>query len=584
MKRIPPDPAPPPANSGAEEWQRPSPFAILFFAGSTVRHVVRGLQAAALPWLALFLTVRDDPGQMRSFVVFLWIFAGLIVVAVATYAVVQWLCFRFLIARDRLFVRRGFIRKSTLDMPFDRVQGMNVERSLVDRIVGLVTVTLDTSGSAQAEGSLPSVRTEVAQRLRTQVARRRKDADRIGAEEGAGGGGNRAGASRAEKEDPDSGGLEGRSPGAEAGANGSNRWGRTLLGLGPADMVRIGLANRNFIVMAAIFGLVADLLSPGPGLEPVLELLASGVESAAGTFAELGAFLQLALVVVVVFLLLAAAFVQTTTAAFLRHHNFTLWHDGSAIGGGTFRSRAGLLTQREIVVRTPRIQQLTVNQDLVLRCFGKFRMRALPAATLVAQGGRSPGALNLAEVLEVPVLGGRSAEELGRLAFGREGRGIAVLPGDGRFRRVSPWYIRALAMRIWLVGGAALGFALAEWGPPGPAGDGWVAQWLTWWLALAPVAALLGWQLWRRRGYLHDDDGLASRRGFLGTTVEACLMRKAQAAVVKRSPLQRRRGLATLIVRLACGKIVLPYLEAGRAQELHDYILYRVESSQRRWH
>ncbi len=580
MNRDHTDRASPPANSGAEDWQRPSPFAMLFFAASTIKFVIRALQAAFLPWLALFLTMRDDTDEMRSFVIFLWAFAGLIVVAVAAYSVTQWVCFRFRIGTDRLLIRRGFIRKSTLDMPFERVQGMNIERSPVDRIVGLVTVTLDTSGSAQAEGSLPSLKTEVADLLRARVARRRQSGEETGD----------AGQDATERGKPGTGGMYAgygadvaRMSVATAASEGPAGRRRMLLKLTAADLIRIGLANRNFIFVAAIAGLVADLISPGVGLEPILELLAQGAESAAGSLSGLGALARLALAAVVLLVLLAGAFVLTVTAALLRHYNFTLWHSGGG-SGGIFRSRAGLLTQREVVVRSVRIQQLSVSQDPVLRCFGRFRMRALPAATIVAQSGQAPGGLNLADTLEVPILRGRSAEELRALAFGREAGGIAVLPGDGRFKRVSPWFIRVLALRFWLVAGVMLGFAFAEWGPPDLAGNGWVTPWLTWWLALLPVATLAGWQLWRRRGYLHDDDGLASRRGFLGKTVDACLMRKAQSVVLKQSPLQRRKGLATVVVRLACGKVVVPYIDEWAARRLHDHIVYRVESSRERWH
>ena len=89
---------------------------------------------------------------------------------------------------------------------------------------------------------------------------------------------------------------------------------------------------------------------------------------------------------------------------------------------------------------------------------------------------------------------------------------------------------------------------------------------------------------WRRQGYLHDDDGLASRSGFLGRKVDAFLFRKAQSVDVTQSPLQTRKGLATLNVRLACGQIAVPYIDLGVASRLRDYMLYRVESSRRRWH
>ena len=496
-------------------------------------------------------------------------------------AVIQWAYFKFRIEEDRLLIRKGFIKKTSLDLPYERVQGINVERSLVDRIIGLVSVTLDTAGSFQAEGKLPSVTTEVADHLRASVAALRPglehdlpegDSGEVGA---AGAEGGPPGAAL----DAVAAAGVGTSPAAGARLAVQPHWGRILLKLGPADMVRIGLANRNFIFVAAMVGILTDLLQPGDFLDPLLEALAAGVDSAAGAFSGLGALAQLVIVVVLVIGALAVALLLTVTAAFLRHHAFTLWHDGR-----TFRSRAGLLTQREVVVEAPKIQQLSVNQDLVLRWFGRFRLRALPAAAVVGQqGGQISGGIDVADVLDVPLLDGRRAEELRARVFRREAPELAVLPRDGAFKRVSPHYIRALTLRIWLTAGLVLAGVFVQLLLAGVSAGVGVPM-LIGWIASIPVVVLVAWQLWRRRGYMHDDDGLASRGGFIGSKVDAFPMRKAQSAIVKRSPLQRRKGLATLQVHLACGKITVPYIEHEVARRLRDYIVYRVEASRRRWH
>ena len=539
----------PPVSS---DWQRSSPFAIVSFLGTAVKIFGRGAIQGILPILAAVLLLRDD--EPLDFARLLPILGGLLLLVVGI-AVVQWAYFKFRIAEDRLLIRKGFIKKTALDLPYERVQGINVERSLVDRIIGLVSVTLDTAGSVQAEGKLPSIRTEVADHLRASVA-----ALRPGLEDDA---------------------LEGdalEGDGGKARDSGAEGWGRVLLKLGPADMVRIGVANRNFIFVAAMVGILADLLQPGDFLAPLLEALAAGVDNAASAFSGLGALAQLALVVVLILGALAAALLLTVTAAFLRHHAFTLWHDGR-----TFRSRAGLLTQREVVVEAPKIQQLSLSQDLVMRWFGRFRLRALPAAAVVAPGGHNPEGLGVADVLDVPLLDGRRAEELRARVFRREASEIAVLPRDDAFRRVSPYYIRALTLRIWFIAGLILGTVFLQLlAAEVSAGVG--VPMLIGWLASVPVLVLIAWQLWRRRGYTHDDDGLASRGGFIGSKVDAFPMRKAQSAIVKQSPLQRRNGLATLQVYLACGKITVPYIENEVARGLRDYILYRVEASRRRWH
>jgi len=540
-----------PPNPG--DWQRSSPFALLFFAGNVFRILARAMMGALIPLIAIVPLVRDDPRALGILLLVL----GAILLLPFVVGTVQWACFRFRIAGDRLLIRKGVLKKTALDLPYERVQGINVRRSPVDRLFGLVTVTLDTSGSVQAEGKLPSIKAEVAHRLQRSVTALRPVLGGGAAGEGDSEAAGRSGSAAA---------AEAR-PGVEPGP--------VLLRLGPADMVRIGLASRNFIFVAALVGVLTDLLQPGDSLDPILEAIEAGVDSAASAFTGLGALAQVGLAAAVIASIAGVALLLTVTAAFLRHHNFTLQHDG-----GRFRSRAGLLTQREVVVEAPKIQQLTVSQGLVLRWLRQYRLYALPAAAVSPEAGRV-SAVEVPDVLEVPLLDGRLAEELRTLVFEREATAVPVLPGSLGLKRVSPHYIRALALRYSLVLAAVFGTLLLL------AGAGVFARTSTilfWWAASVPAAALAAWQRWRRQGYAYDRDGLASRSGFIGSEVKAFPLRKVQSATVRQSPLQRRKGLATLRVQLACGRITVPYIDRRVACALRDYILYRVESSRRRWH
>ena len=524
--------------SGSGAWHRTSPFAIVFFVGRTVREFARNLVQLIAIFGTLAVLINRTPSAA------LVIPLGILVI-VATGVLKYWF-FRFRLEEDRILIRQGVFRKTALDLPFNRVQGINVERSLVDRILGLVTLSLDTAGSVTAEGQLPSVTAELADRLRTRVA----EDSRAGVAEAAGG-----------EEQASDEAIPAVPPRAEV-------TGDLVLKLPAADIVRIGLANWNIVLVAAFFGLYMELIDMN---QAAVESFFASAEAA---FRAAGELIQAMLVAGSALAVLAALI----GAAFLRHHDFTLWREGTA-----FRSRAGLLTQKEVVVETARIQQLTLSQNLPMRLFRGFRLRMLPAAPLQGQDGETVAGMHLAEVLQVPWLRDPAADDLRSRVFGPEGQGLTLLPRSGSFRRVSPHYVHILTLRISavsaLVGAPVLlstGGIEPVWGAPAGA--------LIWWLASLPPAALIAWQRWRHQGYLHDDDGLASRSGFFGRKVDAFLFRKAQSVTVRQSPLQRRKGLATLQVELACGRVAVPHIDHGEARRLRDHMLYRVESSHRRWH
>ncbi len=553
--------------SGPGAWRRTSPFAIVFFVGRTVRSFARSFIQLVATFGALAVLIERSPAAI------LVIPFG--IAAIVAGGALQYWFFRFRLEEDRILIRQGVFQKTSLDLPFDRVQGINVERSPIDRILGLVTVSLDTAGSVTAEGQLPSVHTELADWLRTRV--------------GAGRNGWSADAARGDDEQP-AGAV------APAGAGRVGARGEVVLKLTAGDIIRIGLANRNIVLAAAFLGLLGEVLQIG---EDAVE---SAMESAEAAFQAADEIVRTLLVVGFVLAGLTLVLAVVIGGAFLRYHDFTLWSEGTA-----FRSRAGLLTQREVLVETAKIQQLTLSQNLLMRLLRGFRLRALPAAVLPGQGAEGTG-ISMAEVLEVPLLRDPKAEELRSRVFGIEGGSLTLLPRNRAFRRVSPHYIRALALRISVTAtlvsapflaplfasqaGTYLADALrallgASFPAPlsggGAAGTVALALFL-WWLVLIPPAALLAWQRWRHQAYLHDDDGLASRSGFFGRKVDAFLFRKAQSVSVRQSPLQRRKGLATLQVQLACGQVAVPYMDHGVARRLRDHMLYRAESSGRRWH
>ena len=550
-----------PSDPGA--WQRTSPFAIVFFIGRTIKSFTQSLIQLIATFGVLAVLIERNPQ--------VWLAIPVGILAIIAGGVLQYWFFRFRIEEDRIHIHQGVVRKTALDLPFDRVQGINVERSLIDRILGLVTVSLDTAGSATTEGQLPSVTSELADNLRGRIraSRPAKDADDVSPGD-------------VPVVSPDGVTRETSGP--------AESLGQVLLKLSAGDIVRIGFANWNLVVAAAFLAIFGQSLAfAAERQSPILESLAGA-----------GTLIQVMVVVVFAFVGLA---IVLFFGAFLRYHGFTLWREGTA-----YRTRAGLLTQREVVVESRKIQQLTLSHNLVLRLFRRHRLRALPAALVPIKGGAEAAGLPIAEVLEVPLLQGPEAEDLRTRLFGREGRALSLLPRSPAFKRVSPHYIRALTLRIsvmsvliatpflagMLQSNAGTNLADAVLGLPGTnflsplLADGVVGRvalgLFLWWLASIPVAALIGWVRWRRQGYLHDDDGLASRSGFLGRKVDAFLFRKAQSVDVTQSPLQTRKGLATLNVRLACGQIAVPYIDLGVASRLRDYMLYRVESSRRRWH
>lgn len=533
------------------QWRRISPFAVVFFVGKTIRNLVRGYVQLVATFGALAVLIRGTP-----YAALLIPLALLVIIAVA---VLRYWFFRFRIEEDRIVIRQGILEKTSVDLPFHRIQGINVERRPVDRLLGLVTVSLDTAGSETTEGELPCVSRDLAEELRGRIGfgdtGRSDERPRV--------------AAGAVPEVPAADTSRGRRKGGLIPRE-------VLLRLSTGDMFRIGLGRDNILLammliaaawrqprelpyrIAETFGFSEDLVRPA-------------IETAEATLARTDAFGEGTFTGGIVLTALSVVLAFGVGTAFLRYFRFTLWREGTA-----YRSRGGLLTQREVVVETAKIQQLTLSQDLLLRMLKRFRLRMHPAADADASQHH-----DVPQVLEVPLLEAPLAQEMRESVFGEEGEGPILLPKSGEFRRVSPFYIQALGLRLGALPALAGAVILMPVTGLTKVWATFAGIWAAIWIVCGGLTAL---QRWRRVGYAYGSDGMSSRSGFVGRRVDAFLFRKVQSVAVKRSPLEQRQGLATLVVELASDTVTVPYIDRGVARRLRDHILYTVESSRRRWH
>ena len=268
------------------DWQRTSPFSVVFFFGRATKQLAGGaMQMAASAGAVVVALQSDNVG---------WAVLGVAVVLALLLgtAILRYWFFRFAVDDEGLRIRQGVFKKTHLEIQFDRVQGMDVERSLVDRLLGLATVTFDTAGSATREAQLPAIPRPFADTLRQRIEQR----------------GQSVVAAAADVEAPP-----------------------PLLELGAGDMVRIGITDRSVLVGLAVLPVLFQAYG-----EAAEEFATRAATAASEELLALGLWFGVLVVLVLVVAGIAVLTLLTVASAFLRFHDFELRHDGSA-----FRSRRG---------------------------------------------------------------------------------------------------------------------------------------------------------------------------------------------------------------------------------------------------
>jgi len=330
-----------------------------------------------------------------------------------------------------------------------------------------------------------------------------------------------------------------------------------LLKLDWRDMIRIGLADRRALIVFALIGPLIEQM--GDEIEryaerAVLSFAASATQIGVSNGILIGFGLAVALFLLFAFVSIAAAF--------LRYHNFELYLDGR-----TLRSNGGLLTRQEHSMDLEKIQTLRLQQGIVQIWLRRFTMTARQATSGRKHGGKK-------KMFSIPVVTAEQAGVLRPLLFAGGAGRLTQDPRQETYLPVSKYYMRSRILFVGLL--PALAFAAlfaGEFGPLGFAGLIWL-----------PLVAALSWRNWKRAGYAYDNDEIVRRSGLFGWRTVSLLFRKVQRVTVTQSRYQRRKDLASLKMYMASGTVSIPYIDLKNAQQLRDFILYRVESSTRAWH
>ncbi|MFH0927587.1 MAG: PH domain-containing protein [Candidatus Micrarchaeota archaeon] len=123
--------------------------------------------ALVIVWVILvsviFLLSQDNfffgmPKPVFS-AVFMFFLAAFIGLPIFLYNHIEYMSFTYELAENEFVIRQGVITRHTTVIPYNRIQNINTTRTLLERVVGLATLQIETAGTNphESEGVLPGV-------------------------------------------------------------------------------------------------------------------------------------------------------------------------------------------------------------------------------------------------------------------------------------------------------------------------------------------------------------------------------------------------------------------------------------------
>lgn len=254
------------------------------------------------------------------------------------FSIINYFMTWFFIKDNEIVLHTGVLKKSRTSIPFDRIQTINFEQSLVQQLFSVIKVKIDTAGSETQELELYAVERNKAEALRDIILshKKAKVSQNVVSEEGE---------------------TMAYTPTVD-----------TILRLYPIDLIKVGLTENHIrsggLILVFFFWIYQNLEDAGIELEDYSDEIV-------GFNWTLGIFLFIAIFVTVV------AIIISLVNTVIRYYDLKFLRIDKA-----FKIESGLLTRHETSAQDNKIQFISWSDNLLKRAIGYRDLRLNQAASI----------------------------------------------------------------------------------------------------------------------------------------------------------------------------------------------------------
>jgi putative membrane protein len=433
----------------------------------------------------------------------------------------QYLRFRYAVTPEEIVIHSGVFTYKHRNIPIERIQNIEVEQSLIPRLLGLAKIEIETAGSRSTEGVIEFVSLERARAIRESIrayqTERREASQQIPVDENRIAGREQAhdlnpaeGAAAAE----DSAIVKGpRDEPHPAEPNGTSAHLRSPSAevLHTMDLGRVLLSGAfrfSLLYIAMIFTATEYL-----GLEPnemARWITGNRLEAFTETLRTSPVLIVLSTVLVVGIL----AWITGILMNLSRFYGFRIEY-----GEEKLHTRHGLLTVSEGTIPLKKIQALIIRTNPMMRAFGWYRLELQTMGFDPNDRGYRIAApfAQMAEILKIAHV-------------------VRPITPPEEFRNVSRLMIRRTFIRY------TLGLLIVT------SVSAYFWEWAPWLLIALPFLYVLAYQQYLNHGFEVKESHLFVRRGVFRRYTWILPLERFQVFYLTQTLFQRRLGLQSLYV------------------------------------
>jgi putative membrane protein len=452
--------------------------------------------------------------------------AGILVLLFLLLSYYQYRKFFFYIEDDKFVLEEGVFKRDKMTIAFDRIQSVNLSQNIIQQILNVTALKVDTAGSKAKEMEIPALDKAYARALQKRLLELKQQ--RI-AEEGE------DTAEDLALTELDEAILEDRGLGE-----------KPLVKLSMLDVLRVGLTENHLrsglILFAVINGYIwqfEDYI-----LKPFEQYLGETKDNI------LAYGLILVPISIVLFLVIGVLF--SVIQSVLKYFNLRFYANAKGV-----RMTSGLFKKAEYNIPVNKIQYIKSGSNPLRKAVGYRTITVKQAGSEEASDKKS---------LQIP--GAREDQLSTVLDFFFEER---HLENQGNARAHALLFTQ-LSFYISVLPTIGLGIA-GYWYP------------LAWYAIPAVIALVLffSFKYYKSVGVHWNAEMLTLNKGYVFPKTYFLKFFKMQNVSLRQSFLQKPRGLAHLVFHTAAGDLRMPHMPYETAKQLYDYMLYRIESSNESW-
>lgn len=269
------------------------------------------------------------------------------------HSILYYLNFYFYVKDGEFILKKGYLRKKVLTIPIDRIQSVNTKQNLIQQVLNIVALEIDTAGTAGKELKIHALEKPFANALHELLSKKKP--------------------ANSETE-------------TENETTVADRSEKLVLKLDPIDLLKIGISQNHLRT-----GLI--LLAFGYQIfNQIQEIFKEQANEYSSEFVNYMSTSSIGLILFLLFFFLIVSFLFSLFRTVFKYFDFKLLKKENA-----YRVEAGLINKRNVVLPHNKIQELNWETGPIKKQFGIYNLifkQAVSAQNKRVQLVDAPGCLH----------------------------------------------------------------------------------------------------------------------------------------------------------------------------------------------